>query len=429
MGAEMQEFFDLLGVGFGPANVALAIANEESNHPLHAHFIDSQVNPVWQGGMLLERSNIQNNPCRDLATLRNPRSRYTFLNYLFENGRLLHYLNLPVEFPLRKDYAQYISWAIRQFNDIADFGERAVEITISQRDGKPSYVVTTESGRSYMSRALVLGTGRTPHVPAPFDTVRSDRIFHVTDYLYHVAELPEPRGNVVVIGGSQSAVEITLDLAKRCPRAKIINYLRGFAPRLKDTSPFSEEGFFPQFTDYYFKATRSSKDVLDSFLRPTNYSSVDMDVLAELYLMLYEQRLDGHQRVFVLGNRKVTGLELRDTGVDLKIEEVHTGEIEELASDFVVLATGFRDLGPGPGQEPYPALLAKVIDRFQFVDGYLAIRDDYSVTATEPTIPPLFVNGLCETTHGIGDSGSFSLLSLRAAIILEAVSKELTRGS
>ena len=425
----MRDCYDLLGIGFGPANLALAIANEESNHPLRAHFIDSQSDPVWQGGMLLERSNIQNNACRDLATLRNPRSRYTFLNYLFENGRLLQYLNLPTEFPLRKDYAQYISWATRQFNRVADFGERATKITVSERDGRPSYVVTTESGRSYLSRALVLGTGRTPYVPPPFGEVHSDRVFHLTDYLHRMSTLPEPQEQVAVIGGSQSAVEITLDLAKRYPRVKIFNYLRGFAPRLKDTSPFSEEGFFPQFTDYYFKAMRSSKDILDSFLRPTNYSSVDMDVLAELYLMLYEQRLDGGQRVFVLGNRRVSEVKLRNLGVDLKIEEIHTGENEELSTDFVVLATGFRDLGPGPQQEPYPALLAKIIDRFQFVDGYLAIRDDYGVTAMAAATPPLFINGLCETTHGIGDSGSFSLLSLRAAIILEALSKELTKDS
>lgn len=425
----MQDCYDLFGIGFGPANVALAIANAESDEPLRAQFIDSQADPVWHGGMLLERSNIQNHPCRDLVTLRNPRSRYTFLNYLFEKGRLVQYLNLPTEFPLRKDYAQYISWVTHQFDDTVDFGERATAITIIEYDGASAYAVTTKSGRSYIARALVLATGRAPYIPPPFDTATSDRIFHLEDYLYRIEALPEPQALVVVIGGSQSAVEITLDLAKRYPRAKIINYLRGFAPRLKDTSPFSEEGFFPQFTDYYFKATRSSKHALDAFLRPTNYSSVDMDVLHDLYLMIYEQRLDGDQHVFVLGNRRICGVEIGKPGVWLKIEEIHTGAAEELTADFVVLATGFRDLGPGPNQEPYPALLADIIGRFQFDDGYLTIRDDYRVTATAPATPPLFINGLCETTHGIGDSGSFSLLSLRAATILGALSKALAPGS
>lgn len=420
-----QDWYDLFGIGFGPANVALAIANEESGQPLKAHFIESQPNPVWHGGMLLSQSNIQNHPCRDLATLRNPRSRYTFLNYLFESGRLIQYLNLPIEFPLRKDYAQYISWATHQFDSVVDFGERANAVSVTEYNGESAYTITTASGKSYIARSIVLGTGRTPYIPPPFDSVTSSRIFHLEDYLYRVEALPEPQGKVIVIGGSQSAVEITLDLAKRYPRATVINYLRGFAPRLKDTSPFSEEGFFPQFTEYYFRATRSSKLELDAFLRPTNYSSVDMDVLGELYLMIYGQRLDGNQHVFVLGNRRIYGVEIRDSGVSLKIEEIHTGATEELSADFVVLATGFRDLGPGSNQESYPALLSDVIGNFRFNEGYLAIREDYRVEAVTSAIPPLFINGLCETTHGIGDSGSFSLLSLRAATILEALNKTL----
>ena len=39
--------------------------------------------------------------------------------------------------------------------------------------------------------------------------------------------------------------------------------------------------------------------------------------------------------------------------------------------------------------------------------------------------PPLFLNGLCESSHGIGDAGSFSLLSVRAGRILAAVRKSL----
>src|SRR2546426_11866031 len=106
----MLECPDVLGVGFGPANVALAVAFEEMGSPLRVRFVERQLEPRWQGGMLLDRSNVQNHPCRDLVTLRNPRSRYTFLNYLFEMGRLVEHLNLPVEFPLRKEYARYVNW-------------------------------------------------------------------------------------------------------------------------------------------------------------------------------------------------------------------------------------------------------------------------------------------------------------------------------
>ena len=106
----MTRCHDVLGIGFGPANLALAIALEEEGYDLDVHFLESRPGPSWQSAMMLDGSDIQNHPVRDLVSLRNPRSRYSFINYLFENGRLLAHLNLPVEFPLRKEYAQYVSW-------------------------------------------------------------------------------------------------------------------------------------------------------------------------------------------------------------------------------------------------------------------------------------------------------------------------------
>jgi L-ornithine N5-monooxygenase len=416
----MAHCHDVLGIGFGPANIALAIALEESRQqeesgPLDVHFLEGQQDPLWQGGMLLEGSDIQNNPNRDLVTLRNPRSRYTFLNYLFEAGRIIEHLNLPGRFPLRAEYADYIKWARRHFDHQVDYGQRAESIEVTTHAGSPAYAVTTSTGAVHLGRCLVVAPGRTPYVPPPFDRVDDKRVFHFTEYLYRLDALPEPPASVVVIGGSQSAVEITLDLARRYPNAQVRNYVRAFGLRLKDTSPFSEEGFFPDFTKYYFGAPRESKRILDAFMRPTNYSSADEDVLHELYQVIYEQRLADRQRVWVNGNRLVKAVDQSDGGIHLTVAEVHTGAVEHVDADVVVLATGFRDLGPALNQEPYPGVLSGLADRLVFDDGYLRVSHDYLVETRDA--PPLFLNGVCETSHGIGDAGSFSLLSLRTAAI------------
>jgi L-ornithine N5-monooxygenase len=418
-GLGLPACYDILGIGLGPANLALAIALEECLPTVAPHFLEARPDPLWQDGMLLSGSNIQNHPVRDLVTLRNPRSRYTFINYLFEEKRLLAHLNLPVEFPLRKEYAQYVSWTARQFSHVTDFGAKVDSIRLEQRGGEPVYVATTVDGDRHAGRALVVAPGRTPYVPAPFDKALGPRVFHLTDYLFRIVELPAPPRRVAVIGGSQSAVELTLDLAKRFPEAEIVNYTRSFGFRLKDTSPFSEEGYFPEFTTYYYRADRATKQHLDAYMRPTNYSSADADVLHELYLLLYEQRLDGKERLSVRGNRQAVELDHRSDRLHLTIQEVNTGEIEHAEFDCIVVATGFRDLGPAKHQERYPALLDDVIDRFAFDDdGYMVVNEDYSLEATVPGTPPLFLNGLCESSHGIGDSGSFSLLAPRAATIL-----------
>lgn len=101
---------DGIGIGFGPANIALAVVAEESAASSDLVYIEGGTSPEWQPGMLIADSDIQNSPVRDLVSLRNPRSRYTFTNYLHEEGRLLDFLNLPLEFPLRKDFAKYVKW-------------------------------------------------------------------------------------------------------------------------------------------------------------------------------------------------------------------------------------------------------------------------------------------------------------------------------
>lgn len=417
---------DVLGIGFGPANLALAIALEEDAPLLAGHFLEAQRDPVWQGGMLLAGSNTQNHPSRDLVTLRNPRSRYSFLNYLFENGRLVDHLNLPAEFPLRKEYAQYIRWVAGYFRHVARLDSRIVDVGVTEESGEPCWVTTAEDGTRARGRSLVLGTGRTPYVPEPFAGLRSPRVVHLSDYLPAVRGLGGPPAEVAVVGGSQSAVEITLDLAHRFPDCRVSLYARTPGLRLKDTSPFSEEGYFPEFTGYYYRAARRSKHVLDAYMRPTNYSASDLDVLHELYLLMYEQRLDDAQRVFLFANREVLGAVDTGAGVELEVRERHTGQRELAGAQLVVLATGFRDLGPAPHQESHPPVLTPVIDRFEFDDdGYLAVEEDYRVRAKDPATPPLYLNGLCESTHGIGDAGSFSLLSLRAATIRDSLVKAL----
>ncbi|MFC1406081.1 MULTISPECIES: SidA/IucD/PvdA family monooxygenase [Streptacidiphilus] len=427
---QTHNVYDVVGIGFGPANLALAIAAEEADSGLRMRFVERQQTPSWQSAMLLDGSDIQNHPLRDLVSLRNPRSRYSFTNFLHEHGRLLEHLNLPLEFPLRKEYAQYIGWAAGFFGHLVDYGTEVSSIAVRTADeGSPMYQVSTLSGEALFGRSIVLAPGRSPYIPEPFVGLESSRVFHLTRYLPSLRLLGDSHPqNVAVIGGSQSAVELTLDLMRRYPRARITMYVRSFALRLKDTSPFSEEGYFPGFTARYHALPRARKDELDAYLRPTNYSASDGDVLAELYAHIYEQRIDQGQRVFVRGSREVLDASESGDAVRLRVGDLDTQETEEVDHDLVVLATGFRDLGPGPHQDRVPPLLQGLADRFAFDnDGYALVEADYTLASLSPETPPAILNGLCESSHGIGDAGSFSLLSLRAQSILEGLHKRLDR--
>ena len=424
-----SQVYDLIGIGFGPANIAVAIALEELGYSGSSLFLERRTGPEWQPGMLLPGADIQNHPLRDLVTPRNPTSRFSFTNFLHTQGRLLAYLNLGTVFALRKDYAQYVAWAASQFKSRSHYGVRVTEIE-PEESGRWWQIGTSE-GRNYAARAIILAPGRTPFIPTPFSGLLGSRVFHLNDYLPRIEALTEPR-RICVVGGSQSAVEIVLDLAQRFPRARIVNIMRGFGYQLKDTSPFTCEVYFPGFIDYFFAASRDSKIALRNNLNRTNYSSADRDVIDRLYLTLYEQSLEGSPRVEVMANREI--VDVRDGGrrVVLATREVHQGTTTNLDADAVILATGFRNLGDGPQDEKLPPLLAALADRLA-VDrqGVLHVSRDYSLRPRrrDVILPPIFLNGLCESSHGLGDAGSFSLLSLRAATICHALFNNAKTGA
>src|ERR1700756_871269 len=86
--------YDVVGVGFGPSGLALAVALDECEHLLDCVFIERSVGVCWHEGMLMPDSRMQISCLKDLATLRNPYSRFTFLQYLKTVGRLNQFINL-----------------------------------------------------------------------------------------------------------------------------------------------------------------------------------------------------------------------------------------------------------------------------------------------------------------------------------------------
>src|SRR5690606_8074431 len=103
---------DLVGVGFGPSNLALAVAIAEHNAAvaehdantssrLRARLVERQAEFGWHRGMLLEDATMQVSFLNDLVTLRNPASEYGFLPYLHDHDRLVDCLNYGSAFPTR----------------------------------------------------------------------------------------------------------------------------------------------------------------------------------------------------------------------------------------------------------------------------------------------------------------------------------------
>ncbi|MEI7375991.1 SidA/IucD/PvdA family monooxygenase [Dickeya chrysanthemi] len=428
-----EKLYDVIGIGFGPANIALAIALEESAFAGSCLFLERNEKAAWQPQMLLSGSDIQNNPCRDLVTPRNPRSRYTFINFLFEKNRLFEHLNLGLEFPLRREFAEYVCWVAEFFSHQVAYGCSVRRLTLDNSGAEPCYLIETDQNETYRARSVVVAPGRTPLIPTPFADADPRQVFHLNDYLRSLDRFNDekPLRRIAVVGGSQSAVEIILHLRQNYPQAQIMNIQRGYGFRLKDTSPFSEHVYFPDFVDYYFNSSTAGKKRINQHLHFTNYSAADKDVIHQLYVSMYEDKLQGKNAVSIYSCQNIDRYEYDEQGGKLYITEVNTQEkqiIDKL--DGVVLATGFRNLGEGENDELYPPLLTHLYPMLARHESgaYLKLNRDYSLSARpEYELPPIYLNGLCESSHGYGDAGSFSLLSLRSQEILRSLSCQLEK--
>ncbi|GFH35763.1 SidA/IucD/PvdA family monooxygenase [Streptomyces pacificus] len=422
---------DIIGVGFGPGNISLAVALQERYPHLRAIFLESRPGPTWQSGMLIDGSDIQNNPVRDLVTPANPRSRFSFINYLHETGRFFTYLNLGLHYPLRKEYAAYVEWVARTLDADVRYD---TEVTGVRRDSSHggTGVVELADGTELRAPVIVAAPGRTPHIPAPFADADDPRVVHFTHYNQALEQLEgAEQPQIAVVGGSQSAVELLLDLRSRLPQARVHGILRSFGFRQKDTSPFMDHVYFPEFVDYYYAASESSKRDLNADLRYTNYSAADIDVVHELYLRLHEDRLDNREHTRVIGNTLIDACRPGPDAVRLSLTERHTGDTSELAADLVILATGFRDLGSrAEGQEFLPPLLHSFEGCARVTQsGRAAVTRDYRLAMAPEAgdVPQVYLNGLCESSHGMGDAGSFSLLALRAKEIASSIAAHLEK--
>ncbi len=417
----LKDAYDIVGIGFGPANIALAVALEETGFRGDALFLERAAAPDWQSEMMLDGSDIQHNPLRDFVTPRNPRSQYSFVNFLHTQGRLLDYLNLDSPFPLRKDYAMYIRWVARHFDRWTAYAQGVTSIRVAA-DGVE---VSTQSGQVVRGRSLAFGPGRSPLVPEVFRPHLGERVVHFTKYLSSMARW-QTKGlrSIAVVGASQSAVEIILDLRARCPGLAIHGIQRGFGFRLKDTSPFTERAYMPAFVDYFYAAPEERQRAMTADLWRSNYSAADADVIHALHLALYEQKLDGRHRIDLHEHAEIVDVTSGEDGVAIDLVDRNHGTSGRVEVDAVILATGFRNFGAGPEQELFHPLLSDVMPLARRrSDGSAFITRSYRLEERCPDtrLPPVFVNGLCESTHGFGDAGSFSLLAQRSGMIAQAL--------
>ena len=243
-----DESYDLVCVGFGPASLAIAVAIHDKNTQGRVLYLERQREFRWHGGMLLPDARMQISFLKDLATLRDPRSQFTFLNYLKAKNRLVAFTNLSTFLPLRVEYNDYLTWCASHFDQHVRYGQETLEISRISEKSEPIHFweirskdVITNEETMVKARHVVIAVGGKPKIPSALSNPSPDiPIIHSSRYSHAAAEMLSARStkrNIAVVGGGQSAAEIFNDLQNRFYNLSVSLYIGDSALRPSDDSP------------------------------------------------------------------------------------------------------------------------------------------------------------------------------------------------
>lgn len=418
-----QAIYDVIGAGFGPSNLALAIAIAEHNANnadggLRARFLEKQPVFGWHRGMLIDGARLQVCFMKDLVTLRRPTSKFSFVNYLCEQNRLVDFINHRTLYPSRHDFHCYLEWAAQQFTEQVTYGAEVVGARPVVIGGNIPYLdVVVRQGNEreaiLRTRNLVIGIGLEPKMPDGIH--RSDVVWHNSELMHRIGSLRHtgPR-RFVVVGAGQSAAEVTAYLYDNFPKSEIHAVFARYGYSPSDSTSFANQIFDPAAVDTYYWAPRQVKNSMLAYHSNTNYSVVDEDVIGKLYENAYEARLRSRARLIIHRLSRVSDVIAGVSDVSLAIEDLASGAESNMSADVLICATGYR---------PASALgLLGLAARLCLTDdeGQLKVERDYRVLTDHEVQCGIYLQGGTEHSHGISSS-LLSNVAIRAAEIVQSL--------
>jgi lysine N6-hydroxylase len=340
--------YDFLAIGLGPFNLSLACLMA----PLKEHrglFLEKSTEFNWHPGMLLEDSTLQNPFLADLVSLADPTSRFSYLNYCKQQGKIFSYFIRENFYLTRREYNRYCRWAAASLANLR-FG---CEVTDIEHDaGTGLYRVKGRMGAAHerfehSARKLVIGIGSAPYFPPCCENTHG--LVHSANYLEHRERLQSCR-SVTVVGSGQSAAEVYLDLLKTSDRHGYALHWLTHSPRFfaMDTSKLAVELLCPDYIDHFFALPERKKEGIAREHRSV-YNGINARLVNDIYDLLDARREAGDFEGHLLTNAELRSVKHdRDTGMhELGFFHTEQERFFRHRSDGVVFATGYTQQAPG----------------------------------------------------------------------------------
>ncbi|MCX5386205.1 lysine N(6)-hydroxylase/L-ornithine N(5)-oxygenase family protein [Streptomyces sp. NBC_00083] len=402
-----EQHYECAGIGVGPANLSLASLLHGSPG-LPNIFLEKREVFSWHDGQQIPDATLQVSVFKDLVSLSDPTSSFSFLSYLKEKGRIYHFINAQFGAVPRQEFRNYLEWASRRNPNVV-FGEEVESVDF---DGV--FVLRTNR-RTVTANNVSIGIGSRAWVPAVARDHLGPTQFHVSEFMPRSRDLVGKR--VCVVGGGQSGAEAFLDLISRPPaerprRISWVSRRHNFSPI--DDSPFTNDFYMPGYSDYFARLDQGTRESLNREHVLTS-DGISESTLREIYQRIYAERfIHGNtDLVSLYPNRNVTAVSGSGSTWSLKLHNSnHPTVLGQVDADVVVWATGFRSTAPD--------FLAPLADRLEREGDEYRIDSDYAVRWDGPANRSIFLQNAALGQRGLADK-NLSLLAWRSQRIIDRV--------
>lgn len=436
----MTDVYDVVGVGFGPANMALAIALDEYNDwltgpsrleerpgdPIRAVFLEQGDAPRWHPGLLLPDASMQISFLKDLVTFRNPQSRYTFVNFLQQADRLADFVNRGATEPLRVEFSAYLQWVAAQLNCYLRCSRRVTGVHPRFSPGSDRvelFEVTVEGpeGRQeLLTHNVVVAAGLQPRFPTGVEP--GPRVWHSCGFLDRVEGMEDPR-ELVVVGSGQSAIEVALDLYRRFETVRVHLVSSQFGVPPSEQGPLVNQIFDPSTVEAVYATTPEVRDRLDRLHRNTNNGSANPREIQAFFDAQYRDRWLGQDRLFLHRLSRLTSVLETSERVRVQIAHDLDGGQSTIDADALVLGTGYRSFDTDRLLGEHRRLVAR--DQA----GRVLLDADCRARLSVRGSAGLYLIGQSDHLHGVS-STLLSNVAVRGGEVADSIlSRHLTRDT
>jgi lysine N6-hydroxylase len=411
-----KKIYDVIGIGIGPFNLGLA-ALLEPVQEISALFLDQSEGFDWHPGLMLDNATLQVPFLADLVTMADPKSRFSFLNFLKDTNRLYKFFIREDFFILRKEYNVYCKWVVNQLPNCL-FNKYVETITFDEVNAIYQVIVVdkhTQKEEIHWTRKMVLGTGTQPHFPDFMKNKKYPNVIHTSDYLKHKATILNCK-SVSIIGSGQSAAEIFQDLMPESQNGLSMSWFTRpdrFFPM--EYSKLTLELTSPEYVDYFYQMSpEKRKATLGK--QPPLYKGINFDLINGIFDTMYEMSVDDTPLNMQLRpNCQLDNIQKQDedSNFTLIFTQVQKEQSFTHESEFVILATGYK--------YKTPAFIEGIKDRISKTDaGLYDVTRNYSIDKNGEEI---FIQNGELHTHGFV-TPDLGMGAYRNAIIINTIAEK-----